>query len=451
MDDIHRRIIKNNKQRLVEITNYYEMRKLLLKKKVFTDVMINNIETEIEDEHKRLDRLYDKLTKRGPLAFNKLLEIFEEEKNKEAYNLLTSSTVSAQTFTCPAVIEENRFLSLRETSNLNRQNSLNTSISPNNDIRMKNDLNYINNNVSSKEEDSREATDGMGQSKKAKLKLQPFEKETFFQLEPNVEVKRAANFGTHPKLPVYSMKSRRRGVLFFVNIINFENAKTNRNGAHRDRENLVTLFREINFTVFYYEDLTKIQLLDLLNQLINSTYIKNIDAFFLCIQTHGDLYDNQTIMEFSDGTREATENVIAMFSNVLCPALVGKPKVFFFPFCRGKISDRLSNVYVPIETDGKTSNELSQISVPKFSDILICYGTIPGFMTHRDIEFGSWYVRELCKVFADHAYDCHIEDMLKLVGANTMMYQETEGRTQVASVESRGFNKLLFLNPKIYD
>jgi caspase-like apoptosis-related cysteine protease len=89
--------------------------------------------------------------------------------------------------------------------------------------------------------------------------------------------------------------------------------------------------------------------------------------------------------------------------------------------------------------------------VPKFSDILICYGTIPGFMTHRDIEFGSWYVRELCKVFADHACDCHIEDMLKLVGTNTMMYQETEGRTQVASVESRGFNKLLFLNPKIHE
>jgi caspase-like apoptosis-related cysteine protease len=155
-------------------------------------------------------------------------------------------------------------------------------------------------------------------------------------------------------------------------------------------------------------------------------------------------------MEFSDGEREYTETIIDMFSNVKCNVLVHKPKVFLFPFCRGKYSDKFTNVYIPIvETDGKMMN--LQYTVPTVSDILICYGTVPNYMTHRDIEFGSWYVREFCKVFATSAYDCHIEELLKLVGSNTLSYKEPQGRTQVTSTETRGFNKLLFLNPKIHD
>lgn len=58
------------------------------------------------------------------------------------------------------------------------------------------------------------------------------------------------------KIPVYPMNSKNRGVLFLVNIINFE-AKKFRKGAHADSDNLITLFREMGFKIFCYEDLTK--------------------------------------------------------------------------------------------------------------------------------------------------------------------------------------------------
>jgi caspase Dronc len=123
--------------------------------------------------------------------------------------------------------------------------------------------------------------------------------------------------------------------------------------------------------------------------------------------------------------------------------LIGKPKVFFFPFCRGTLSDQEKKIH-QIETDGLSN------SVPTFSDILICYGTVPGFTTHRDTSFGSWYVNELCKGVAEHAADTHLEDLLKIVSTNTMNMRDA-GRLQVASSENRGFNKLLFFNPKIHD
>lgn len=56
----------------------------------------------------------------------------------------------------------------------------------------------------------------------------------------------------------------------------------------------------------------------------------------------------------------------------------------------------------------------------------------------------------MCKIFAEHACDLHIEDLLKLVSTKTMEIRDS-GRLQVASTETRGFNKLLFFNPKISD
>lgn len=54
----------------------------------------------------------------------------------------------------------------------------------------------------------------------------------------------------------YRMESRNRGVAFIVNIIDFPNY-ARRAGADVDRNFLVTLFREMGFTVFYFENFTK--------------------------------------------------------------------------------------------------------------------------------------------------------------------------------------------------
>lgn len=74
------------------------------------------------------------------------------------------------------------------------------------------------------------------------------------------------------------------------------------------------------------------------------------------------------MMEFSDGAVHGVENIIKLFSNIDCEALANKPKVFFFPFCRGPNSDterRVSRFNKPreIETDGNPG-------LPSFSDIL---------------------------------------------------------------------------------
>jgi Caspase domain len=447
MEDNQRKLILVNIQQLVKLTNYQDIMEKCLEKNLLTPTMKEIIEVDGESDKDRNLLLFNKLVHRGPTAFRQLLKILQELDYDEAHKLLSQSTVPSATFSSKdVVVDENNSLSISTTKNLIRLNSYSPNNSNNNSPAAASDFPTINNNGIGDEADTnvtrRADIDGPAFSKPNKIKLAPYTKKTSF-VNRNWEVKRAAHYGTNSKLQVYSMKSSKRGVFIFVNIINFKSGKGKRTGAESDRENLITLFRELNYTVYYYEDLKKDEFYDLLEQLRKSDILKGVDSVFMCIQTHGDLIYGLTYMEFADGLTGHTESVIEKFSNINCPNLIGKPKVFFFPFCRGTLSDRETKFSV-VQTDGLMN------SVPTFSDIFICYGTVPGFTTHRDTVSGSWYVNELCKAVAEHSADTHLEDLLKLVSINTLNLR-AEGRLQVASSENRGFNKLLFFNPKIHD
>ena len=116
----------------------------------------------------------------------------------------------------------------------------------------------------------------------SKKVLKPYTDPTSF-INTKMEVKRSNDFGKHPKLPVYSMKSKNRGVFFLVNIINFdESREKHRAGAESDHDNLISLFRELGFIIFYYQDITRPDLENLLDELIISDYLKHTDSFTFC-------------------------------------------------------------------------------------------------------------------------------------------------------------------------
>lgn len=88
-----------------------------------------------------------------------------------------------------------------------------------------------------------------------------------------------------------------------------------------------------------------------------------------------------------------------------------------------------------------------QDRIPTSSDIAICYATVPGFLTHRDPEDGSWYIQGLCRVFAEHAHDATFEDLMKLLELEVGSMNTAGGSMQTSSVEYRGFSKVLYFNP----
>lgn len=52
------------------------------------------------------------------------------------------------------------------------------------------------------------------------------------------------------------MDSIHRGVFFYVNLIKYDQ-NDDLDGAKKDRDNLLKLFKQMDFELFYYEDITK--------------------------------------------------------------------------------------------------------------------------------------------------------------------------------------------------
>lgn len=138
----------------------------------------------------------------------------------------------------------------------------------------------------------------------------------------------------HEKVSTYNMRSRHRGVLFIVNMINFKSGHWPRHGANADRDNLVWLFRQMDFLIYYYEDLMYAQLEDLIEQLKRSDELRRTDCFVFCLMTHGSRVKGVERVEFLHGESPDIQEIISKFFNDTCEVLRNKPKIFILPYCR---------------------------------------------------------------------------------------------------------------------
>lgn len=184
------------------------------------------------DNVQRHTLLFEKITRRGPNAYSILLKICREHF-ADAALLLETETLSSMGYGVIAISEA--------------RNSANTAQSNSNQI--------TNNNISASH------MDGSNTSRLPKRKVPKLEPYTLaVKSKLNLVVKKSTKFHKHPKYgdsSTYSMQSRHRGVFFLVNIINFElKPEKKRNGADIDRDNLITLFRGMEFEIFYYENIT---------------------------------------------------------------------------------------------------------------------------------------------------------------------------------------------------
>lgn len=206
------------------------------------------------------------------------------------------------------------------------------------------------------------------------LELKPFEGD----VQPTfpLVVKHSREFHAHPKVSVYHMHSKHRGVLFLVNIINFKQTPK-RAGADADRNNLICLFRQMGFVIFYYEDIVYSELEDLLNLLVKSDWLRRTDCFVFGMMTHGSLVGGKERVQFADEGEKDIEEIISKFYNDKCGTLRTKPKIFILPYCRGDKPDAGVTIQRRgVQTDGP------EVTAPRNwatkSDILICYGTVKG-------------------------------------------------------------------------
>ncbi|RZC33126.1 caspase-7-like, partial [Asbolus verrucosus] len=235
------------------------------------------------------------------------------------------------------------------------------------------------------------------------------------------------------RLPTYKTSSKTRGEVLIINNIMFK-GELERKGAKADDENLQNLFKQMGFKVSLKRDLKKKDLESSVEN-FSKKLAKSSDISVVIVMSHGTTNDvwRGTEVFGVDEKGVLTEDLLQYFSGDKCKNMLNKPKIFIFQCCRGDNEQFIQSDARPVKRQSRP-----------IGDMLIAYSTLPGFVSYRNPESGTWYIQTLCEVFSKHAHEYHVEELLKIVDLELNRF--TSSVAQTSSYENRGF-KRCYLHP----
>ncbi|XP_078696881.1 caspase-3-like [Branchiostoma floridae x Branchiostoma belcheri] len=269
--------------------------------------------------------------------------------------------------------------------------------------------------------------------------------------------------GPQPSDPtrVYTMTAQPRGIALIINNKTFSGRLNTRTGTDVDCSNLTRLFTFLNFDVKVEPNKSAAEIRHLLRQYSQVDH-GSYDCFILTILSHG--VEGQ--IYGTDGQLLPVKEITAFFNNRFCKTLVGKPKLFFLQACRGDKMDRGTDQTdadsaeppsTPTEEEllgqmleesiGLEETDAMRDTLPTESDMLLAYATVPGFVSWRNSQAGSWFIQALTEVLHQYA---PVEDLLSML---TMVNDKVATRFQSARKNKQMpapvtmLRRKLFFNP----
>lgn len=278
-----------------------------------------------------------------------------------------------------------------------------------------------------------------------------------------------------PKI-VYRMSSRPRGIGLVINNKHFTCGMKDRVGTDRDADSLVKLFIYLGFYTNRYDDLTGKAMHQKLQDVADIDHSR-FDCFMVAVLTHGvngKLYS-------TDGDLIAVQDITKYFDGNNCPALIGKPKVFLFQACRGgrfdygveleatdsagddlpahtdaELKEMVEEQYDtiisralddPDETDGGSYKG----ALPTEADFVLAYATVPGYVSWRNSEYGSWFIKALVDTMYELVAKEHLLDILTEVNRRVAEEFQSKGRNKQIPGPVTMLTRKLFFRPGSYE
>ena len=249
------------------------------------------------------------------------------------------------------------------------------------------------------------------------------------------------------------MNHPRRGVALVINNIEFtdrEKLKT-REGAEFDSESLKRVLRKLHFEVRLYQDKTQCEMRELLEQLAREDH-SDADCFICVMMSHGTKLTDGGLGVFGvDGEIVYIEaEAMTLFSNLKCPTLVKKPKLFLVDACWGgntlNSTSILSNSTELSRTNG-SSYTAEEFSInPNISDFLFSFSTLPNHVSLRDRLKGNWFIQEFATALDKFGKTRTLSDIMHKV-RDKLMRKTTIFHAQM-SVDHWMLSRLLIFIPK---
>ena len=196
-----------------------------------------------------------------------------------------------------------------------------------------------------------------------------------------------------------------------------------RKGAPFDGPRIELIFTNLGFQVKVFEDLTKQATFRQLEE-IATCELQEKGAFLLFFLSHGDRDRRENYFHTVDHKTISVQEIRRFLTDSRCPAMIGKPKIIFFNFCRGVAAQTNPEIFV---------DSLSFEEIPK--DFAIVQAAQPGIMAVRTGQ-GTVFVSSLCDILEQHATS---KELKQIVNLTSDLMERSQGTT--ASVEFIQFRK----------
>lgn len=251
---------------------------------------------------------------------------------------------------------------------------------------------------------------------------------------------------------VYRISKMPRGQCIIINNKDFEDERQPRLGSEIDVVHMRDLFRALHFDVCIASNLTAARMKQILSK-VSEAQCDRSECLVVIVMSHG-LFEK---IEGVDGEYlDLMKDVYSLFNNENCPALQGKPKVFFIQACRGQNYDNGSSAGGSATADSNvqksrwepsdcTVSEEPMKRVPSWTDMFIAHATIRGHVALRNPE-GSWFLSSVYEVFCRYAYAMDLQEMMRLVEKQIMERSSHDGSRQTASTTTYAWTKKLYFN-----
>lgn len=402
MDPKHRQILQRNRCNLVMALNPADICDGLLSKGVFTQDMIDEIQSKITRRDQARQLVID-LQTRGSQAFPAFLECLRE----------TGQHVLAELLLCGG------------GAGLPPSVPVQPSLSPL----------PVQNPKYTEKPDRPDFTPS---------RLEPLRPERLpvpnpFSPSSGTQVVRP----TRPRkdsIQYYKMDASPCGICLIINNVDFDPDcdLKDRKGSDIDCDKMEKRFKALNFEVIAKRNLKYKRIRHEMASLAKRDH-SAYDCCVVIILSHGTEANHNRFpgaVHGVDGPAVPVQSITNYLNGQNCPSLQGKPKLFFIQACgggekdtgfevspdeaepsMGGIDDQMDAIPISSSSDSlSTSDELdARATLPTPSDILVSYSTFPGYVSWRDTQAGSWYVENLDRVLEENAATDDLVTMLMMV------------------------------------
>lgn len=255
------------------------------------------------------------------------------------------------------------------------------------------------------------------------------------------------------------MDASPRGVCVIINNEKFKGSPE-RKGSTKDADSLCYIFKKLDFKVLLYKNQTAEQMKNLLEGISDQNH-ENYDCFVCCILSHG---SRGPSICGTDNNLIRVNQLTGYFRASECESLAGKPKLFFIQACQGstrqKGYEHADFIQKPqskelwdfhsYQPEMKYSDDIdltrpdSRMLLPDEADFVLGYATLPGYVSFRNEESGSWFISMLVPMLDTYASKHDLLSILVKVNEEVAKKVTEDGQYKQISAPMFTLRKKLF-------